>query len=222
MNQDGLGIAGLFQPRTSEAEMSPAIFGLEDKSRQSVKFPRAVGHGDVHRVPSRIVTPPESASRLLARIGEDGHRVGMELPFGTFVILLAKNVGRGKAVDGGHFSHRMVLENLIADATITISLCVLGDGFLRSTGLVIGGQDRVTQIEGIAITLAHLLPDFQHQRFLQGVEKLLLVGGVLHILHLILQDQTGLVDAIALENGIEVDDVDLCFRADDYHQQKQG
>ena len=38
----------------------------------------AFGNRDVHGVPSCIVTTLESASRLLARIGEDGHRVGVD------------------------------------------------------------------------------------------------------------------------------------------------
>ena len=91
---------------------------------------------------------------------------------------------------------------------------MLGNGFLRSPSLVVGGKDRVTLIEGVTITLARLLSDFQHQGFFQGVEELLLVGAVFHILHFVLYYEACLVDAIGLKYSIQVDDVNLCFHAD--------
>ena len=106
-----------------------------------MKFPRSFGNGDIHGVPSRIVTSLESAGRLLASVGKDGHRVGMKLPFGAFVGFFAKNVGRAQSVGGCHFSCRIILENLIADVSVAIGFGMLGDSFLRSSCLIVGGKD---------------------------------------------------------------------------------
>ena len=106
-----------------------------------MKFPWTLRNGDIHGVPSRIVTSLESAGRLPASVRKDGHRVGMKLPFGAFVGFFAKDVGRAQSVGGRHFSCRIILENLIADVSVAIGLGMLCDGFLRSSCLIVGGKD---------------------------------------------------------------------------------
>ena len=106
-----------------------------------MKFPWTRRNGDIHGVPSRIVTSLEPAGRLLASVGKDGHGVGMKLPFRAFVGFFAKDVCRAQSVGGRHFSCRIILENLLADVSVALGLGMLDDGFLRSTCLIVGGKD---------------------------------------------------------------------------------
>ena len=111
--QDGFFFAGFLDTGADEGVVLPAVGGFQDQSGQSLQFPRTFAARNFRSVPSFVVSPPESAGRSVAGVGEESCCVGMQFPDRNLCFFFRTEVTGGDRFELCQFAFGIVFEYLV-------------------------------------------------------------------------------------------------------------